>query len=116
MMMKVRRSERGAALIFSMVALMVLAALSVAWLSTASARVKVADLGLQDAEVPEDRVVFVVEGSFSGPYYVLVSGLKKPPKVRINGAEAPLTEPHQYLPTGNLILKVKGVPRIEIVP
>jgi len=69
-----------------------------------------------EERVPEDRVVFVVEGSFSGPYYVLVSGLKKPPKVRINGAEAPLTEPHQYLPTGNLILKVKGVPRIEIVP
>jgi len=66
--------------------------------------------------VPDDRVVFVVEGPSSGPYYVLVSGLKKQPKVRINGADAPLADPHQYLPTGNLILKVEGLAHITIVP
>ncbi len=66
--------------------------------------------------VPDDRVVFVVEGPSSGPYYVLVSGLKAEPSIRLGGKDVPVSDPHQYLPTGNLILKVEGLAHITIVP
>ena len=45
-----RRCERGSALLFAMVTLMVLTTLSVAWLGASSARVDIADQSIQDTE------------------------------------------------------------------
>jgi len=45
-----RRGERGTALLFAMVTLMILATLSVAWLGVSSARMEAADLDVQDVE------------------------------------------------------------------
>ncbi|MBE3069122.1 MAG: hypothetical protein IMZ66_02690, partial [Planctomycetes bacterium] len=53
-------------------------------------------------------VEFTVTGWPGGEYYVLVSGLKAAPRVRIDGKDTPVEGPHQYLPGGNLILKVKN--------
>jgi len=71
---------------------------------------------IAEAKADGDTICFRVRGWPARPYYILVSGLTKPPTVRIDGAEAPLAAPHRYLPTGNLILKVEGLPRIRLTP
>jgi len=53
-------------------------------------------------------VEFTVTGWPAGEYYVLVSGLKAAPRVRLGGKDAPVGASFQYLPGGNLILKVKN--------
>jgi hypothetical protein len=61
------------------------------------------------------RVSFKVQGWGEHPYYLLVVGCKKTPRVRIDGKDAPLTEPHQFMAKeGRLILQVKGSPVVEV--
>lgn len=71
---------------------------------------------IAEAAEAAGTVTLRVRGWPAGPYYVLVSGLAREPKVRINGKDAPLTDPHQYLKTGNLILRVEGEAKVELVP
>lgn len=63
-----------------------------------------------------DRMVFTVRGwPQDRPYHLLLAGVKAPPRVRIDGRDAPLSEPHQYLENnGWLVLRVQGAPTIEI--
>jgi len=68
-------------------------------------------------EQPNGSVAFTVRGWPDTPYYVLMTGLKTAPRIRINGQETPLKMPHQYLAQeGRLILRVEGSPRIELSP
>ncbi|MCY3020010.1 MAG: hypothetical protein NTW87_13405 [Planctomycetota bacterium] len=61
------------------------------------------------------KAEFKVEGWLDRPYYVLVSGLKAAPAVKLNGDDAPIKPPHQYVEKGGrLILQVTGSPTIEI--
>ncbi|KPK46786.1 MAG: hypothetical protein AMK72_09270, partial [Planctomycetes bacterium SM23_25] len=71
---------------------------------------------IDEAKEEGGAVSFRVRGWPTHAYHVLVSGLKRQPKVRIDGADTPVAEPHEYLPAGNLVLKVRGEPRIEIIP
>jgi len=48
------------------------------------------------------------------PYWLLVSGLKKPPTVTIDGKDTRLAEPHAYLDSGALILRLEGDCRVEL--
>ena len=61
------------------------------------------------------RFSFTTRGWSSQPYYVLISGLKSAPAVRVNKQEVALTAPNQYAAeTGRLILQVRGTAQIEI--
>lgn len=61
------------------------------------------------------RASFVVEGWPDRPYYVLINGLKKAPRLRLNGQDALLNAPHQYVAAqGQLILQVTGRVRVEV--
>ena len=58
---------------------------------------------------------FTVAGWRNRPYWVLVTGLKSPPRVRIDGVTAPLAGPDRFVPEGGLlILRVTGRPSIEV--
>ena len=62
------------------------------------------------------RFSFTTRGWSSQPYYVLISGLKSAPAVRVNRQEVPLAAPNQYaIETGRLILQVRGTAQIEVV-
>lgn len=70
---------------------------------------------ITDMRASANRVSFAVHGWVGQPYYVLVVGLTKAPRVRIDGKPVTLAEPHQYLAeTGRLILQVQGSPRVEV--
>jgi hypothetical protein len=62
-----------------------------------------------------NRVTFHVNGWSRSPYSLLIVGLKRAPKVRINGQEVALKTPNQFLEQeGRLILQVQGSPSIQI--
>ncbi|MEA3367886.1 MAG: hypothetical protein U9R68_07215, partial [Planctomycetota bacterium] len=65
-------------------------------------------------EDKEGSAAFSVEGWPTGPYWLLVSGLAKRPAVRINGAEVPVADPHTYLDSGALILRLEGTVRVDL--
>lgn len=48
-------------------------------------------------------------------YYILINGLERMPQVRINGVTIPISSPHQYLPSGSLILQLLGTSRVELL-
>lgn len=47
------------------------------------------------------------------PAYVLINGLKGPPKVRLNGRETTLDRPHQFV-EGHLVLQVQGRTEVAV--
>jgi hypothetical protein len=60
-------------------------------------------------------VSFVAQGWPSGPYHVLVTGLKSLPQVSVNGKEMLPGEHCQFVAgEGRLILQVQGRPRVEL--
>jgi hypothetical protein len=62
------------------------------------------------------RAAFNVWAWPTGPYYVLVGGLRGRPRVKVDGAEVELKAPHQYLEgAGRLVLQLKGNQRVEIM-
>jgi hypothetical protein len=75
---------------------------------------------IENEQEEPGRIAFTVRGWTEGPlppadpYFVLISGLRSAPRVRVNGQETPLVAPHQYLETGRLILQVRGLAAIEI--
>lgn len=61
------------------------------------------------------RLSFEVRSWLAGPYYVLISGLRAKPRVRLNGEDAPLDPPHQYAEqNGWLVLRLQGATKIEV--
>ncbi|MDQ3814764.1 MAG: hypothetical protein M3347_12545 [Armatimonadota bacterium] len=61
------------------------------------------------------RARFTVHGWLDRPYYVLINGFKKTPRVRINGRETALNDPHQFIEAkGQLILQVQNSVPIQI--
>jgi len=69
---------------------------------------------IQGLEETGGRISFAVRGWMKGPYRILISGLQKEPRVRIDGADVPVGAPHEY-DGGRLVLQVQGSPRIEIL-
>jgi hypothetical protein len=62
-----------------------------------------------------DRVSFHVNGWSRSPYALLIVGLKKVPRVHVNGQEVRLHTPNQFLEReGRLVLQVQGSPFIQI--
>lgn len=61
------------------------------------------------------RISFRVTPWLSRRYYVLVNGLERIPQVRVNGVPITIAPPHQYLPTGSLILQLLGTSRVELL-
>jgi len=70
---------------------------------------------ITDASERDGVLRFTVQGWLGRPYEVLVSGLKRPPVVRVNGARVALGAPNRYVPeSGLLSLRVEGKSAIEI--
>lgn len=61
------------------------------------------------------EVSFRVTPWLSRRYYILINGLLNQPQVRVNGVPVTITAPHQYLPSGSLILQLLGTSRVEIL-
>jgi hypothetical protein len=62
-----------------------------------------------------DSAMFVIKAWPAKPYYVLVSGLKSTPRVRVNGRSVARTDSAEWRSeAGILILRVQGNPRIEL--
>lgn len=61
------------------------------------------------------KISFVAHGWTNEPYYVLISGLKTTPVVRVNRQEVSLSAPNQFSSeTGRLVLQVRGAAHVEI--
>jgi len=61
------------------------------------------------------QVAFRITPWLSRNYYALINGLDGVPQVRINGVPTPIAPPHQYLPSGSLILQLQGTSRVELL-
>jgi hypothetical protein len=63
------------------------------------------------------RVAFTVDGWADHPYYLLVAGLQRPPRVFINDLSADLPPSYQFIAgEGRLILRLEGKPSVAILP
>lgn len=61
------------------------------------------------------QVSFRVTPWLSRRYYILINGLERMPQVRVNGVPITITSPHQYLPSGSLVLQLLGTSRVELL-
>ncbi len=69
-----------------------------------------------DTREDKQAASFTVKGWPRTNYYVLVSGLKKEPRVKIDDKDILLAAPHEYrAKEGWLILRVNGHPRIQVI-
>jgi hypothetical protein len=60
-------------------------------------------------------ITFQVQTEVGQPYYALINGLKKVPKLSINGKSVDCAAPHEYHEKeGWLILKLDGKPNVEL--
>ncbi len=58
---------------------------------------------------------FTVHGWPAKPYYVVISGLRQAPGLRLNGAATALGAPHEYQAAeGRLILRLEGTATVEL--
>jgi hypothetical protein len=63
----------------------------------------------------KDGLAFTVRTWSPRPSWLLMNGFQSMPRVRIDGADTPLTAPHQFQSAeGRLILQIRGSPRIEV--
>lgn len=61
------------------------------------------------------RMSFQVEPALEHPYYALVNGLKRSPRLWINGQATPCTAPNEFKPKeGWLILQLQGKAKVEL--
>jgi hypothetical protein len=59
---------------------------------------------------------FRVKSWIDRPYFVLINGVTKQPRVKLNDQTVAIVYPHQYLQeTGNLILQVQGEVEVEMI-
>lgn len=61
------------------------------------------------------QVSFRVTPWLSRRYYILINGLERIPQVRVNGVPVTITSPHQYLPSGSLVLQLLGTSQVELL-
>ncbi|MGC8785763.1 MAG: hypothetical protein ACP5RN_15450, partial [Armatimonadota bacterium] len=61
------------------------------------------------------RVSFRITPWLPRRYYILVNGLDRIPQVRVNGVPITIAPPHQYLPSGSLVLQLLGTCRVELL-
>jgi hypothetical protein len=70
---------------------------------------------LEDLVETTDRVAFRVRAWPRRSYGLLVAGLDKAPRVRIDGEPAPIVAPHRFDDAvGGLVLRLEGAPAIEL--
>ena len=70
---------------------------------------------IKDIKDGPGRIVFTVVGWPERKYEVIVVGLKKSPRISVNGKSTGLDGPHHYSPeAGLLVLHLSGRPTIEI--
>ena len=61
------------------------------------------------------RVAFQVESWVKDPYFVLINGLSRRPKLKINGSEVASKEAEDFVESqGLLILKLHGSSSVEL--
>jgi hypothetical protein len=62
------------------------------------------------------RLVFTVNGWTREPYYVLLNGVTRMPKLLIDGHSTPITDPHLFQEhMGRLVLSLSGRATVELV-
>lgn len=61
------------------------------------------------------QVSFCVTPWLSRRYYILINGLERMPRVRVNGVPVTIASPHQYLPSGSLVLQLLGTSQVELM-
>jgi hypothetical protein len=70
---------------------------------------------IKNPQEKKGRVSFQIETWLDHPYYVLINGLTRKPRLRISGKQTDCGAPHQLLEKeGRLILQLAGKPRVEI--
>jgi hypothetical protein len=70
---------------------------------------------IKNPQEKKGRVSFQIETWLDHPYYVLINGLTRKPRLRISGKQTDCGSPHQFLEKeGRLILQLAGKPRVEI--
>lgn len=70
---------------------------------------------LRDFVERADGLTFTVTGWSPQPYFVLITGLRQTPQVRLNGRTVLLNAPHEFqAAAGRLILQASGTARIEL--
>jgi hypothetical protein len=63
------------------------------------------------------RVTFQVESWVKDPYFVLINGLSRKPKLKINGNEGAIEAAQDFVESqGLLILKLHGLSAVELTP
>lgn len=71
---------------------------------------------IKRADEKPGGVSFEIETWLARPYYVLLNGLARKPRLVINGKEAECSSPHQFLEKESiLILQLEANPRVELV-
>lgn len=61
------------------------------------------------------QVSFRVTPWLSRRCYILINGLERMPQVRVNGVTVTIASPHQYLPSGSLVLQLLGTSQVELL-
>ncbi len=70
---------------------------------------------IKNAAEETGRVAFQINTWVDHPYFVLINGLTKRPRLAINGKEADCTPPHQFLEKqGRLVLQLEGKPHVVL--
>jgi hypothetical protein len=70
---------------------------------------------IADPEESMDHVRFRVKSWVSHPYFVLINGLTRKPRLRINDQSVECVEPHQFVEkSGRLILKLEGQAVVDL--
>ena len=70
---------------------------------------------IQDPVETNTSVKFKISTWMEGPYFVLTTGLKQKPQLKIAAEKANCCAPHEFLEKeGQLILKLAGSTQIEL--
>jgi len=72
---------------------------------------------IRNAAEDPGRITFMVDAWPDHAYQSLIVGFKTTPRVRVNGQDVPLSQPHQFdAAAGRLVLTLTGQPVVEIAP
>lgn len=72
---------------------------------------------IRNAAEDAGRITFMVDAWPDHAYQSLIVGFRTTPRVRVNGQDVPLSQPHQFdAAAGRLVLTLTGQPVVEIAP